>query len=966
MTEKTELPITPIATVISTASGTFRVKGVVTKVVNTQYGNFYMNDDSYTGSDFQIYGTKVDGAYPKDHPKGWAAFDIEPGDIITVEGPYSLYGSTHELVDVEIIAHEKSLIKVASTTLLGGEAPVATSEFPLEGGSIKVDLSIKGSGFHVIIPEEAKSWLHIEDFDSSSVTLKADKNDGGDRGVEVTFSTEKDGKTYTCVQAFTQKGAILEVSIAEFLAAEVGDTQYRLTGLIISEYAADKQGQSFTIRDWSGEVLVYRLNDYKASGAKVDDIITVVGKRGAYGETKQMVSGVYESHIPVTTVTIADFITKPDDKPADNHVGTYYKVTGTITSLKNNKGQDNDYGNLYISDGTTELYVYGLYPGWGASGDAKKGFVKAAGIEVGDVLTSIGYKDTYSGTIELCGGIYVSHEKGQSGGDTFDYTPSAEYSASTNLWKPVDDANAAKFFRYFNPGWAQVPVIGDTEAASFDGLTKTNSTYEIKFEPYTDARWQNQFYIFPGAEANFVALNPAKTYNLKLSLTSTGTFPAFMKFSAYIDAGPKHEGATIWEPDKSGDPDPTNIHFTAGQTVVMEKTGITGVEAKNVIFVFDFGCNPANTTVYIKDIILTEEGAAADNGKTVTEAIALADDSQVELKESLVVGLTKKGAVVSDGTNAIYAYGNSAAALAIGDKVTMKAKKTTYNGVPELTDLTDVTKVSGGNTVTYPTAKDITAEVTTYTASVAEFVSLTGKLSVSGNYFNITIDGVTARQGSLTQPIDALNAASLNGKDITVTGYYNGFSGGKYVNIIATDIKEAAAAAGITIDGDLSDWSDITAYASSANSRIREWKFYADNDNVYFYIALRKNRADSSKKLVIGFNTDNDSATGTLTDNNNMKGCEAIARNLVPFTDSNTAAFTGTATGEVVSTAGETASDVVVVWAVPGTEDASSDSSNAYLELSIPKAKLGLPTGTAISIGPSYDYYFAGYQSITL
>lgn len=586
MTEKTELPITPIATVISTASGTFRVKGVVTKVVNTQYGNFYMNDDSYTGSDFQIYGTKVDGAYPKDHPKGWDAFDIEPGDIITVEGPYSLYNTTHELVDVEIIAHEKSLIKVASTSLLGGEAPVATSEFPLEGGSIKVDLSIKGSGFHVIIPEEAKSWLHIEDFDSSSVTLKADKNDGGDRGVEVTFSTEKDGKTYTCVQAFTQKGAILEVSIAEFLAAEVGDTQYRLTGLIISEYAADKQGQSFTIRDWSGEVLVYRLNDYKASGAKVDDIITVVGKRGAYGETKQMVSGVYESHIPVTTVTIADFITKPDDKPADNHVGTYYKVTGTITSLKNNKGQDNDYGNLFISDGTTELYVYGLYPGWGASGDARKGFVKAAGIEEGDVLTSIGYKDTYSGTIELCGGIYVSHEKGQSGG--------------------------------------------------------------------------------------------------------------------------------------------------------------------------------------------------------------------------------------------------------------------------------------------------------------------------------------------------------------------------------------------IKIDGDLSDWSDITAYASSANSRIREWKFYADNDNVYFYIALRKNRADSSKKLVIGFNTDNDSTTGTLTDNNEMKGCEAIARNLVPFTDSNTAAFTGTATGEVVSTAGETASDVVVVWAVPGTEDASSDSSNAYLELSIPKAKLGLPTGTAISIGPSYDYYFAGYQSITL
>ncbi|MCR5017340.1 MAG: hypothetical protein K6A64_00900 [Bacteroidales bacterium] len=833
------------------APGTYRVKGIVCKIteISPSYGNatYYLSDDgSYSGKDkndcnwIQVYrGLWLNGS------NFTSGDEFAIGDELVIEGQLMDYKGTPETKEKAafVVSISKSLIGVGSVELLGGEEPVASTEFPLEGGDIKVTLKVKGNGFHVDIPAAAKSWLHIEDFGSDYVTLHADANTGGDRDVEVGFSTEKDGKTYNCSQVLTQKGAILEVSIAEFLAAEVGDTQYRLTGLIISEYAADKQGQSFTIRDWSGEVLVYRLNDYKASGAKVDDIITVVGKRGAYGETKQMVSGVYESHIPVTTVTIADFITKPDDKPADNHVGTYYKVTGTITSLKNNKGQDNDYGNLYISDGTNEIYLYGLYAGWGASGDARKGFVKAQGIEVGDVLTSIGYKDTYSGLIELCGGIYVSHEKGQSGGDTFDYTPSAEYSASTNLWKQVDDANAAKFFRYFNPGWAEIPVIGDTEAASFDGLTKTNSTYEIKFEPYTDARWQNQFYIFPGAEANFVALNPAKTYNLKLSLTSTGTFPAFMKFSAYIDAGPKHEGAAIWEPDKSGDPDPTNIHFTAGQTVVMEKTGITGVEAKNVVFVFDFGCNPANTTVYIKDIILTEEGAAADNGKTVTEAIALADNSQVELKESLVVGLTKKGAVVSDGTNAIYAYGNSAAALAIGDKVTMKAKKTTFNGVPELTDLTDVTKVSGGNTVTYPTAKDITAEVTTYTASVAEFISFTGKLSVSGNYYNVIFDGVTARQGSLSQPIDALNAASLNGKDVIVTGYYNGLSSGKYLNVVATDIKEVPAAASFVIDGNFDEWKDVEGVAGRTDAPydgIVALKAGLDADNLYVYMEVKK------------------------------------------------------------------------------------------------------------------------------
>lgn len=408
--EKVEPKMSTVAEVLAGADGdVFRVKGVCTTYDTGNanavlYGNWYITDDSGT---LYIYGTLNKAGQTKGNPlTDWG---IEVGDMVTIEGPRSTYGTTVELVDVAVLAVEKSLIGVDSVELLGVEEGEGVTEFPLDGGSIKVTLSVKGDGFRVVIPEEAKSWLHIDDFDSSSVTLKADKNEGGDRAVEVTFSTEKDDKTYTCVQAFTQKGAILEVSIAEFLAAEVGDTQYRLTGVIVSEYAADSQGQSFTIRDWSGEVLVYRLNDYKASGAKIDDIITVVGKRGAYKETKQMVSGVYEKHIPVTTVTIAEFITKPDSKD------TYYKVTGTVTSLKDNKGKDNDYGNMYVSDGTNELYLYGLYSGWGASGDNRKGFVKSAGIEVGDILTSIGYKDTYNSLIELCGGIYVSHEKGASG-----------------------------------------------------------------------------------------------------------------------------------------------------------------------------------------------------------------------------------------------------------------------------------------------------------------------------------------------------------------------------------------------------------------------------------------------------------------------------------------------------------------------------------------------------------------------
>ena len=195
----------------------------------------------------------------------------------------------------------------------------------------------------------------------------------------------------------------------------------------------------------------------------------------------------------------------------------------------------------------------------------------------------------------------------------------------------------------------------------------------------------------------------------------------------------------------------------------------------------------------LKTVAITQKGVEA-TGSTVGEVIAMEDGSQVKLVPSTyVVALTTKGAVLSDGEKAIYAYGNDAAALSVGDGVAMSAKKTTYNGVPELTDLADIFVDSEGNVVNYPEAKDITASVAEYTASVAEYIKFSGTLSVSGNYLNIAFDGVDTetKQGSIVYPVDDLNAKSFDGKKITVTGYFNGLSsGGKFINIVATKIVE--------------------------------------------------------------------------------------------------------------------------------------------------------------------------------
>lgn len=381
-------------------SKTYRVTGTCTNIINTEYGNWDLDDGTGT---IRIYGT-LDKSGKNGKNNSIAAWGIEVGDIITVEGPKTLYGTTVELVDVAVLKIQKSLIKVE-----GYDPEDAT--IPLEGGNVTVNLTCKTSnGISVEIPDEAKDWLSIVSITGGAepvVTFRAGANNGGDRNATVVFKTTDGSQEYTAMATIYQKGAIVACTVADFLAAEVGDAQYRLTGVITELYTADKQGKSFTIRDYSGSVLIYRAEGFIESGAKVGDVVTVVGKRGAYKESPQMVSGVFEELVHVVTpISIDEFLDKEDDPDV------YYMLTGTITAIDNPT-----YGNLYLEDETNSVLVYGCYPGWGATGDNRKFWLQTAGIEVGDKLSVIGVRKTFvkdgEETIELQNGIYFSHEKAQ-------------------------------------------------------------------------------------------------------------------------------------------------------------------------------------------------------------------------------------------------------------------------------------------------------------------------------------------------------------------------------------------------------------------------------------------------------------------------------------------------------------------------------------------------------------------------
>lgn len=359
---------------------TYQVTGTVTAIANTTYGNLYINDGT---GEVYIYGTlDKDG-----NEKNFLSLGIEVGDEITVQGPKQTYNGTVELVDVTVVNINKSLIKVDS---------LSTEAIAKEGGNITAFVTTKGDGVSVDIPADAKEWLSIASLKqsgtSAEITFKAAANDGGKRSTELTLSTISDGKAYTTQTTITQEGGIQDVSVKEFNEAADGEAQYRLAGV-----ATDVQSNgSFTLTDWSGSTLVYKSTNGVEKGVKNGDIVTVVGTHDTYNGTVELVGGDVTDVNPTTTISLADFMGLPDSN--DN-----YMVTGTITEIVNDH-----YGNVYISDGTHQLYLYGLYPGYGAEGDARYDFVANSGLKVGDNITVIGAHLTYGETIEIKNAIFVS------------------------------------------------------------------------------------------------------------------------------------------------------------------------------------------------------------------------------------------------------------------------------------------------------------------------------------------------------------------------------------------------------------------------------------------------------------------------------------------------------------------------------------------------------------------------------
>lgn len=354
---------------------TYRVKGTVTKIANTTYGNFYLNDGT-SDTDLYIYGTLT----PEGQTKMWTSLaadmgGIEVGDIITVEGPKTLYGTTVELVDATFISLEKSLIKV-------GAVSPDNATLPIEGGEFTVGLMCKGQGVTVDIPQDAKEWLSISSVasaqDTATVVFRAAANAAGDRNTTITFHTTDGKKDYTAQTTISQKGAIIKATVAEFNAAPVGDAQYRVKAAITA-IKNTKYG-NMDVADGTGSTYIYGTNDFANLNLAEGYVVTLVGPRADYKGTAQMTNATVEEVLAVEKKTAAEFVALPDDN------NKYYMLTGTVRNIVNTL-----YGNFDLEDETGKAYIYGLLTG--IDGASKQ--FESLGIKEGDNITIITIKTSY-------------------------------------------------------------------------------------------------------------------------------------------------------------------------------------------------------------------------------------------------------------------------------------------------------------------------------------------------------------------------------------------------------------------------------------------------------------------------------------------------------------------------------------------------------------------------------------------
>lgn len=186
-------------------------------------------------------------------------------------------------------------------------------------------------------------------------------------------------------------------------------------------------------------------------------------------------------------------------------------------------------------------------------------------------------------------------------------------------------------------------------------------------------------------------------------------------------------------------------------------------------------------------------------------------------------------------------------------------------------------------------------------------------------------------------------------------------------------ITVTAAMPSIMVDGIIEEWDDKPV-GSGSNSRILEWKYASDEDNVYFLYKVDKSKIklsttsetpcfDQDAYIYVAFDNDQNAATPSASVNAGagMTGGYEARAAIYPWrgnVEGSPECYKGIETnGDISCPVGTKTGNVTVAG--------SFDGDYCYVEVCIPRNLIGNPTGT-INVNHSMNWYTTGDAPITL
>ena len=273
--------------------------------------------------------------------------------------------------------------------------------------------------------------------------------------------------------------------------------------------------------------------------------------------------------------------------------------------------------------------------------------------------------------------------------------------------------------------------------------------------------------------------------------------PEYVKLTGKLSVSDKGDGKVYYNLVIDG----TKIKGSLAYPTNSEE--LKALDGKNVEVYGYIVYGTGSTSVNFLNIVSTEVKEVSGGSvvepdpetKKISDILAAEDGSYTA--EGTVIATYARGFLIDDTTGKILVFLGQEfdGSIKVGDTVKVQGSTSLY-GLMKQFGLDTTVEKTGEGKVTQPTATEIDGakldEYADLTKAQVQYVKMTGKLTVSGNYFNLEVSGASKVTGSITYPQEQEALKALAGKNIEVTGYFIGVTGSskKYANIMVTEFKE--------------------------------------------------------------------------------------------------------------------------------------------------------------------------------